>query len=46
MIAEVRGGEGVKLEQPVVITEGGIVPLSGTPFADALAPVRRAHWPS
>jgi len=36
-IGEVGGKEGVKLEQQVLITAGGAVPLSRTPFEDALA---------
>ncbi|MFI4988765.1 MAG: M24 family metallopeptidase [Alphaproteobacteria bacterium] len=37
-IGEVGGKEGVKLEQQVLITATGAVPLSKTPFADALQP--------
>jgi Xaa-Pro aminopeptidase len=36
-IGEARGKEGVKLEQQVLITASGAVPLSKTPFEDALA---------
>ena len=36
-IGEVGGKEGVKLEQQVLITERGAMPLSRTPFEDALA---------
>jgi Xaa-Pro aminopeptidase len=35
-IGEVGGREGVKLEQQVLITATGAVPMSSTPFADAL----------
>jgi len=35
-IGEARAKEGVKLEQQVLITPSGTVPLSKTPFADAL----------
>lgn len=35
-IGEVGGREGVKLEQQVLITRTGAVPLSATPFEDAL----------
>jgi len=37
-LGAVGGGEGVKLEQQVVITAGGAVPLSRTPFTDSLLP--------
>jgi Xaa-Pro aminopeptidase len=36
-MGEVGGKEGVKLEQQVLITERGAVPLSKTPFEDAIA---------
>ena len=35
-IGEARGKEGVKLEQKVLITASGAVPLSKTPFENAL----------
>ncbi|HTS92083.1 MAG TPA: Xaa-Pro peptidase family protein [Stellaceae bacterium] len=35
-IGEVRGREGIKLEQQVLITASAAVPLSKTPFEDAL----------
>jgi Xaa-Pro aminopeptidase len=35
-IGEVSGPHGVKLEQQVVITPNGAVPLSNTPFTDSL----------
>jgi Xaa-Pro aminopeptidase len=35
-IGEVGGGEGVKLEQQVLVTARGAEPLSKTPFVDAL----------
>jgi Xaa-Pro aminopeptidase len=37
-IGEVGGGEGVKLEQQVLVTARGTEPLSKTPFADSLRP--------
>jgi Xaa-Pro aminopeptidase len=37
-IGEVGGGEGVKLEQQVLVNARGAEPLSKTPFADALRP--------
>ncbi|HTZ76576.1 MAG TPA: Xaa-Pro peptidase family protein [Stellaceae bacterium] len=36
-MGEVGGKEGIKLEQQVLITERGAVPLSRTPFEDAIA---------
>jgi Xaa-Pro aminopeptidase len=36
-IGEVGGKEGVKLEQQVLVTATGALPLSKTPFADAVA---------
>ena len=35
-IGEVGGDEGVKLEQQVLITATGAVPMSNAPFVDAL----------
>jgi Xaa-Pro aminopeptidase len=35
-IGEIGGPHGVKLEQQVVITANGAVPLSNTPFVDSL----------
>jgi Xaa-Pro aminopeptidase len=35
-MGEVGGKEGVKLEQQVLITEGGAVPMSKAPFVDAI----------
>lgn len=37
-IGEVGGKEGIKLEQQVLITRNGAVPLSRAPFEDALVP--------
>ena len=37
-IGEVGGGDGVKLEQQVLITEGGARPFSRTPLVDAIEP--------
>ncbi|MGH7212793.1 MAG: M24 family metallopeptidase, partial [Acetobacteraceae bacterium] len=37
-LGAVGGGEGVKLEQQVLITASGAVALSRTPFADAIEP--------
>jgi Xaa-Pro aminopeptidase len=37
-IGEVGGKEGVKLEQQVLITANGAVPMSRSPFVDALVP--------
>jgi hypothetical protein len=35
-MGEVGGKEGVKLEQQVLITAGGAVPMSKAPFVDAI----------
>jgi Xaa-Pro aminopeptidase len=35
-IGEVGGKEGVKLEQQVLVTANGAVPMSKTPFEDAI----------
>ncbi len=37
-IGEVGGAEGVKLEQQVLITASGAVPMSAAPFLDAMVP--------
>ncbi|MGH7056805.1 MAG: M24 family metallopeptidase, partial [Acetobacteraceae bacterium] len=37
-LGAVGGAEGVKLEQQVLITANGAVPLSRSPFADSIAP--------
>jgi Xaa-Pro aminopeptidase len=37
-LGEVGGGEGVKLEQQVLITATGAVPMSHTPFVDSIEP--------
>jgi Xaa-Pro aminopeptidase len=37
-LGEVGGGEGIKLEQQVLITANGAVPLSRTPFIDSIEP--------
>ncbi|HEX4765991.1 MAG TPA: Xaa-Pro peptidase family protein [Lichenihabitans sp.] len=37
-IGEVGGKEGVKLEQQVLITAAGAVPMSSSPFVDAIEP--------